>query len=556
MVINFDDLSPEQVISFESEIESVIEDYNRISSQLLSSVNENGIELLFSNITSRNENHSDFLFLLKCLKFISKQSLKEGDTVIVSHKSLYRSLKVSPTGFKVVYRSKASIPKFRSRFYRIKEYLLTFKKYISFYLSRSNERKERFVASTNTILVDSFLHENSIKEKRYIDRYYCNMLDGVGAANNIFYLLLYLPVPTKHDTQIIDNGTKVNIIYPFDLLKLQDYLYALRFPFKKYKFNKIDYCGYDISAIIKECCFSGSEYFMLAPLYYRFLQRAKEAGADIKHVVDWYENQSYDRALYKGMNDFYPHSSIYAFFGYITDYRLSPHVVPTRSEYDAGVAPLIIYTCNRWLRRIFEEKSNYADCRVMSSFRAGAIWKLERKKAEEGPFKLLVPLSSITGEVVFKIGCLKSYLQNTRRELTVLLKPHPDISKEFVNSLVGESCKIEIVSGNIYDFLTDIDALVATNSSVLYEALALGIPVLSLFDNKGFFNCVKPDIVSDDMWLDISSPEDFDRGIDLFSNKGRNYYNKLGKELRKDFFEPVSQEKILELLTLNKKETT
>ena len=556
MVINFDELTPEQVLSFESEIESVIEDYNEISSKLLSTVDENGKELLFSNITSRNENHSDFLYLLKCLKFISKQSFKKGDIVIVSNKSLYRTLKSSSNEFKVIYRGKALIPKIRGRLYRVKEYLLTIQKYISFYLSKSNKRRDKFVASSNTILIDSFLHENSIKAKRYLDRYFCNMLDEVSVSNNIFYLLLYLPFPTKQNTQIIDNGTKVNIIYPFDLLKLKDYLYALRFPFKKYKFNKVDYCGYDISAIIKECCYSGSEYFMLAPLYYRFLKRAKEASADIKHIVDWYENQSYDRALYKGMNDFYPHSSIYAYFGYITDYKLSPHVVPTKSEYDAGVAPLVIYTCNRWLRRIFEEKSNYADCRVMSSFRAGAIWKLKRKKAEEGPFKILVPLSSITGEVIFKIGCLKSYLRNTRRELTVLLKPHPDMSIEFVNSLVGDNYKIEIVSGNIYDFLNDIDALVATNSSVLYEALASGIPVLSLFDNKGNFNCVKPDIVSDEMWLDISSLEDFDRGIDLFSNKGRKYYNKLGKDLRKEFFEPITQEKIFELLALNKIEST
>ena len=142
-------------------------------------------------------------------------------------------------------------------------------------------------------------------------------------------------------------------------------------------------------------------------------------------------------------------------------------------------------------------------------------------------------------------------MAQTQQKVKVVLKPHPDTPKAFIDSLLSGIDGIEAVYGNIYDYLIDVDAMVATNSSTIYEALSMGIPVLSLYDSKGIFNCAKPDSIDDEMWIDVPSLEELDNIVTLVAQKGRDYYNQKGERLKNLFFEPITKEKINQLLHIN-----
>lgn len=548
MNLDFNKLTLEQAKLFDSLRHNVVNDYNELSGNMLKD-NNGSVEYLLSNVVSRNIYFSKFLYYLQCLKFLSETGLKAEDTIVVTDKILYDVIKHG-TNCSVRLEGKDTV---LFSFYRkVGSYLKTCYRFAACYLSKSTERKHKLVETNDLTLVDSFLHENSEKNGRYIDRYYCQMLDYVEKKDNIFYLLLYLPVPSKKKASVIQKGSATNLIYFFDLLKISDYLYALSMPFRKLLPKKeYSYCGFDLNPIIKKCSYSGNEYFMYGLLYYRFIRRAKEAGIRIKHVVDWFENQSYDKGLYLGMKQYYPKSTIYGYVGFIADYNASPHIIPTKEEYNCGIAPKLIHTCNQWLTNAFEKISGYAECSAMSSLRASKIWTLQRKAKGDNMFKILIPLSLNNAETVFKVEYFKIYVAQTQQRVKVILKPHPDTPKAFIDSLLSGIDGIEAVYGNIYDYLVDVDAMVATNSSTIYEALSMGIPVLSLYDSKGVFNCAKPDSIDDEMWIDVPTIEQLDDSIMLVAQKGRAYYNLKGDYLKELFFEPITRVKINNLLRID-----
>ena len=548
MNLDFNQLTPEQTKLFDSLRQNVVNDYNELSDKMLKD-GDGSVEYLLSNVVSRNIYFSKFLYYLQCLKLVSEIGLKAEDTIVVTDKTLYDAIK---TGTNCSVKFEREQVKHFSFIRNAGSFVRTCFRFAACYISRSSNRKERLIKTDDVTLVDSFLHENSEKNGKYIDRYYCQMLDYAEKKDNIFYLLLYLPVPSKKKALMIQKGSATNLIYFFDLLKISDYLYALSMPFRKLlPKKKYDYCGFDLRPVIKKCSYSGNEYFMYGLLYYRFIRRAKEAGIKIKHVVDWFENQSYDKGLYLGMKQYYPDSTIYGYVGFIADYNASPHIIPTKEEYNFGIAPKQIHTCNQWLANAFEKISGYVECSVMSSLRATKIWTLKRKVKDFDEFKIIIPLSLNNAETVFKVEYFKTYVAQTQQKVKVVLKPHPDTPKAFIDSLLSGIDGIEAVYGNIYDYLIDVDAMVATNSSTIYEALSMGIPVLSLYDSKGIFNCAKPDSVDDEMWIDVPSLEELDNIVTLVAQKGRDYYNQKGERLKNLFFEPITKEKINQLLHIN-----
>ena len=546
MTTDFKNLSAEQLKIFDENIEILINDYNQLIDRVLLDM-PNRIESLVSNAVSRNVFFNNSLYEIKCLRYLDQIDLKVGDSVIVYHESLKKSILSKYKGVNVILKKE----KKKLWLHIAKQYLRTVVKFWHYYKSRSKERRENLVKTKGVTLIDTFMHEDSINKGRFIDRYYCDMVCHVENKTKIFELLFPICSISAEKARKVSDGTNENILFFFDLLKLSDYIKALILPFRDNITASYSYNGYDVTPIIKESLCSYDDYFMFGVLYYCFFKRAKQYGVEIRHVVDWYENQSHDKGLYYGLSKFYPDATVNAYVGFITNPEQTPHNIPTKAEFERGIAPQKIFLCNRWLASYYGEKSGYANCKPASFFRASKIWTLSQKERTDDEFRIIVPLSLNNRESEFKVERMKNLCSKSSQNIKMLLKPHPDTSKEFVDSLIkGNEDVISTVYGSIYDYLIDVDAMIATVSTSIYEAVALGVPIISLRDPKNQFNVTMPKGFDNDIWINVESVSDFDLGISKIKQQGRKFYQNIGNQMKELFFEPVNDLTINEIMNI------
>lgn len=545
MTIDFKNLTLSQQQELDSDLEEIISSFNNISDQILADMPDR-IEDLISNTVSRNVFFSSFLEEMKCLHFIRKKKIDSNSIIIVYHKGLYKVLKDYYKDSTIILKNENN----QSCRKRVFHWFAACWRFLFYFLSKSKSRKSLLAKTRGTILVDSYLHENSISKGKYIDRYFCNMLDYVEDKSKIFYLLLFLPLASPQKAKTIAVGSKENIIFFFDLLKLKDYFCALLFPFRLTKLKKkYNYLDFNINPLIEDSSHNANIYFMYGYLYYCFFKRAHEYGCDIKHVLDWYENQSYDKGLYYGLNKYFPHATVNAYVGFITNPEQTPHNIPTEMEYKRGIAPNRIYLCNQWLSKTYSEKAPYAQCKPAAFFRSQKIWSLKKSGGKNNDFTIIVPLSLNNEESFFKVKKIKELANN--KGISFMLKPHPDTPKTFISELVnGYEDIIKPVYGSIYDYLIVVDAMLATNSTTIYESVALGVPIIALVDETDTFTTPQPKGIDSSMWYIVKDQCDFTKTIGIIQEKGYEYFKYKGELMKERFFEPVTKESVEELLSI------
>ena len=90
-----------------------------------------------------------------------------------------------------------------------------------------------------------------------------------------------------------------------------------------------------------------------------------------------------------------------------------------------------------------------------------------------------------------------------------------------------------------------------SNSTTLYEALALGIPVISVLDSCGKLFINKPLSVKDDMWYEVISSTDLSFAIEKIKRLNFSYLVSEGDRIKDYYFEKISKDKINNLFDIN-----
>ena len=56
-------------------------------------------------------------------------------------------------------------------------------------------------------------------------------------------------------------------------------------------------------------------------LIYKFIERVRNKNIKLKGLIDWYENQNIDRALYLGVKEYYPGVKVKGYLGFVPQVR-------------------------------------------------------------------------------------------------------------------------------------------------------------------------------------------------------------------------------------------
>jgi len=551
-VIDFDNMTLGQLRLFNELKQEVLSDYNSISSEL-QSLGKEDICWLTSNLASRNVNFSQILYYLNCILFLEcckKQNIS-FEKIITKDKVLYKTLKdYYPTEF-----IKGKSANKSDAFLKLKVFVSYLLWCFNAFRSRSKERKDKLKGVSNLTFVDAYIAK---KTNKYQDRYYGSVVNKLSFDDRkrVYFLIQYLPIPNKNDIKEICKNSDENIVFLFDFLKAQDYIASLFSKLRSYfKFrSNFYYKGISLKYILKDA-FDKQDinyYFSCGILWERFFYRLKVEDIKLRTFVDWFENQSCDKACYYSAYKYFPSVKMHGFIGFIGDFKIFPHNLATNEELRLHIAPSHLFLCNKAMRDEYLYSGYEGKLSLAPTFRADKIWETKRNFDNNGVFTILVPLSLVHYEVEFKIDFFKNYVDKYRpNDCEVIIKPHPVYPMNQLMELIGDSKHIKVETGDIYEYLKLSDVVVGSNSTTLYESLALGIPILSLCDMKGKLKVNKPNSVKDEMWYEITDIEDISGAVSKIKILDRNMLVNESIRLKDYFFERITERSTKKLFGLN-----
>jgi hypothetical protein len=549
MKIDFDNLTSEQLKLFNSLRNDTIKDYNEISSQLID-LNSNDECWLFSPLTGRNTYFTSTLRLMQSLRLVYEISKTvDIDEIVTSDYALSRTLK---SKYNVRLRKLPLIKDFARR---LRSEIWSFIYYVRWcigaFASKNEERARNFINTNKSIIVDTFIAK---KTQKYFDRYYGSVYNRLrhDIQDRTYYLAQYILIPKKNECDAIAKKSDEKIIYLFDFLSPIDYIYSFGFSFyyRRPSFKKLSYVGYPMKYILNEQPrWTFGYYYCSTLLYKRLLKKLSMSSQSISLIIDWFENQSYDKAIYYYGNKYLKDVEIHAFQGFMPILAHDPHCVATNCELKCHAAPSKLYLCNNALKSAYVDDCKYPGYIYPAPFfRTQKVFSVSRSFNNYRPFTILVPMGLDEHEVNYKTKFFKEFLMcNKNENVEILLKPHPVYNNI---DMSGTPNNIKIVSGDIYESLVVSDAVIAGYTTVVYESLALGIPVITLEDDCGRILIDKPANVDDILWYKVKTYNELNDCIGVIKELDVKALQKSGIEARNMYFNRETPELVDGLFTV------
>jgi hypothetical protein len=340
--------------------------------------------------------------------------------------------------------------------------------------------------------LDTFIFKDSFdNDSNFKDRYYTNLLEKVDfeLKEKIWY------VPTLHGFRYpwewikllygVKNS-KANILLKENYLKTFDYISAFLNSFTLGSVIKEipKWRDIDISSIVKEEVFNerGSFSITQSLLIYKFIERVRNKNIKLKGLIDWYENQNIDRALYLGVKEYYPGVKVKGYLGFVPqNYYLG--LWPQKFEMDGGVLPdELLVIGDRFIPSI---NKYLPEMKVSSApaFRFANPPNLNQKSHKRNIILLAMPMIIDEARNIINIASEASKNSNYRW----LIKLHPVTSKKSFQKVIPNSLNsaFEYTNCKVSDLLHNTHLLVTSASSVCLEAIVCETPVTIIGNRSG-----------------------------------------------------------------------
>jgi glycosyltransferase involved in cell wall biosynthesis len=422
--------------------------------------------------------------------------------------------------------------------------------------------------SSPITLLDTFViaskigEEGSIYRGKYKDRYYPGLLENLDKEERkqvLYYSTLSGFKNVIKAFRLIRNANDQFII-PDDFLKILDYLFILLYPCRilKIRIPNTLFLGFDVTSTLRNeqllNCSNSSSFGGL--LNYRFAFRTAQENVPIRLLIDWHENQVIDRGMIVGFRRFHPKTNITGYQGYIISKTLHIYIFPTPSEFRSQAIPHRIGVIGRGLLKDIQEFSDDFEAIVAPAFRFSKVWKGRKKNPEPGVFTILVALPiSLEGSAnILKL--IVSVLDKfDKSDFRFWVKPHPTHGPEQIKPLLDGMWpeNFHFKTGDFNECAEGANLLIGNASSTCLEVMAKGVPVIVVGDRNGIIENPIPETITEDIWQLCYNPEEIAEAVRFYKNRSPEKikeYEKVGRRIREEYFEPVTREGIRRFLEL------
>jgi len=494
-----------------------------------------------------------------------KKRLEEGydyNKIIVDSLALKKAIKKNyyKYHFKVNYKGKSALHIYLGK---INSYFKVFGQISLRFLAARFTRKYKRIVKTDRALtlLDVFIFRNSFAVGIFLDRYYPELLEPIDSdvKEYTYYVPTFYGIKNYKKVFTEMRKSKQNFLVKEDYLKLKDYLFALLYPLKlnKLKIKYRNFLGLDIYPLIREEMANDrvSDSSIYSLLNYCFSRRLKENGVKLRIIVNWFENQIIDHGFNSGFRKYYPESKLIGYLGApLVDNYLS--LFPTEQERMCAVIPKEINVIGNGYIDMVKEFCPDLQVKVAPAFRYSEVWNRRNYFPDKYKCSILVALPILIDEsneiidIVLEAACSINI-----KNCIFKIKPHPTCDIKKISNKWSKKLPemFKFVDGDFNLCVEQSDILISCASTVCLETLAKGIPVIVIGNSLGLTQLPIPRSISEDIWKLCYSVNDVVEAIKLYvkkDNKTVNMYKKIGREIRDNFFEPVTELGVRKFLSL------
>ena len=546
-------LSEEDSKVLDSQIDYSIDKFNLFVSRLIKANKLSGKDL-FLNVSSRDTSTSktfDICSKLNLIKLKNQQG-HAPKLIKVTDEVFARLIEINyeQLGFgelpEVIYEKKQNL------FFRIiKNFFVTFYLFIVCWIIFKLPRKNN-IPSSKITLVDNFIFKDSFAKNGYFyDRYYSGFEKflSIEEQNQVWFSPTLIDIKNPLDfikILIRSKKSKFNFIFEESWLTISDLKNSLFSSLKSsQKIKKIpDYEGLDLSPLIEENLKRDifSPGFAKAMNKYQYFRRIKKRGIKINGFLNWFENQTIDRAFNLSAKKFYPDVTTIGYQGYIfPKYEL--HKNPIDLEIELNTIPnFLALISEREIekRKKFSREINFI---LAPALRYSYLENIQYKEPLND--LILFPLPIDINQSIQLINFADQIDRFFDKELEIVLKCHPKFSIKEFKALVPASMndKFFFSEESIEKLLTKASLVVSSASTVCIEAASLGIPVAIISNSSGLTRNPRPVPTENDLWAIIYNESDLLALI--------NKANKQEKKLNNNFFQKVEKSTVRTLFFFN-----
>ena len=143
-----------------------------------------------------------------------------------------------------------------------------------------------------------------------------------------------------------------------------------------------------------------------------------------------------------------------------------------------------------------------------------------------------------------------------KNNIRIIVKPHPTMSIEYVENLIDSkhSNVFSLVDESFIHCLSKSNLLISGMSGAVIESIVFGIPVIIMRSRKGItFNPI-PKEIPQGIWTMCNFSNDIIDSIKRYNNMSDEqvqYFKYFGKQVRANYYEPVTRQGVLDFLNMN-----
>ena len=442
----------------------------------------------------------------------------------------------------VVKKNKKSLRKFFYIFYIIKSIsILLFQYFIIKIYSN-----KKIIFPNKFILIDTFLIDTIYKEKfyygnihKYAKKYKKKIIFVPSIIQNNFLGFYKIMKSIVNDK---------NYIFKESFLKISDIKYCIFYLFRKKKF-KIKYKkfeNFDLSNLIKDEINYNRDLssIFLSLNNFCFIRRLKTQSIKLNKVINWFENQSMDKAWNYGFRKYFPKIETIGYQGF-TYYPEYMNTIPTVYENKYKIIPnkiVVIGKNYKNLRREFFKKLKIIDGPAL---RFENIFIQNKKKKKK--FDIVIFLEG--GSIERDKDVLSKFFRISKKfsNLKFYIKAHPILPIKKLNLKLPKNFfelneKFSYIANN-----TNISVAYGSTSATL-ESLAYGCKLILPFDNLYDKSTLQKLKIKKTLYKVCSNDKKLINAIHYFMNEDKKNDIKLNMNIKYFLFNKVTKKYIENLL--------
>ena len=437
-----------------------------------------------------------------------------------------------------------------------------FQKSIQLLISRlSGKINIKDIKDRQLILVDTFMLQEYTDNDRWYGEFWSHLSTDTKANTYFIPTIVDTPLTKMHKVYKDLRSNDRNFIIKEDFLNFKNiFKTASHFwNIRKMKIEPLIFLNCDISHLVKEELLNNTDKFSVLEslLNFDFVRNLRNQNIEVDLSIDWFEGQVFDKSWSYAFHSFYPKTTI---VGYRASHSFSAYLCsfPIPIEHEAKCLPDEIAIQGEGSRKALTEFFPKLGVRIIPSFKSAYVWDFDYKyNTEKNIVLITLPISiDMSIEMIKKIHRVKVFLKFDNTNNPFIIKPHPTQNVRLIKE-IARKIDLDIQVTEEISFSTALKntaVLLTDASSTCLEALACGIPVIIMPNTSGLSYNPLPDSIPSKIFSSAKTTEEIAFALKSFLYRDilmSKELNKIGKKIRNDFFEPISQKGIDRFLHKN-----